>query len=300
VLNPTGIPISTVAGTDETFPTVAWNQRNNRYLVVWQDRRNGMNFDIMGARVSNTGVVLDAAGILVSDGAGVGGDQLRPDLASNGTSDTATWVVAWTDRRCGTLNCDNIFTRRVGNNGVAGTNEQSLTSAANRQEHVRVQFRPAVPPATAGQFVAVWSDTRNGLTNSQVFARVLAADGTPLPPSAGVAIANSALSELRPALAFAGNDIFFVWRQSAVAGGEDIDLWGRRFSLTPPTPPGPGANVLAAIEPAAFVVSNNPFNEDEPSVAAANATNTMVVYQRFVQAPGLNSIRANVRRVLFP
>lgn len=81
--NPVGtpFPIATVSGPEQA-PKVASN--GSDHLVVWQ--RGG---DILGARVSSSGVVL--GGVTVSSATNT---QSTPDVAFNGV-----YLVAWRDRR---------------------------------------------------------------------------------------------------------------------------------------------------------------------------------------------------------
>jgi hypothetical protein len=58
------------------------------FLVVWQDLRNGTDFDVLAARVSPAGQVLDEKPIAVAGGRGT---QAMPDVASDGKS----FLVAW-------------------------------------------------------------------------------------------------------------------------------------------------------------------------------------------------------------
>jgi hypothetical protein len=59
-LDPNGIAIST-APNDQVYPAIIFDGTN--YIVVWQDRRNGDNYDIYGARVTTAGEVLDPTGV---------------------------------------------------------------------------------------------------------------------------------------------------------------------------------------------------------------------------------------------
>jgi hypothetical protein len=63
-------------------------------LVVWQDLRNGKDWDVYAARVSPEGKVLDPDGVLVSGGAH---NQAKPNVAWDGT----TFIVVWQDYRGG-------------------------------------------------------------------------------------------------------------------------------------------------------------------------------------------------------
>ena len=89
VLDTAGVRISAEAD-DQSCPAIAFD--GTRFLVVWQDRRGGLSYDIYGARVSCTGVVLDSSGFVVSRATG---DQVVPSIAFDGTN----FLVVWEDRR---------------------------------------------------------------------------------------------------------------------------------------------------------------------------------------------------------
>jgi hypothetical protein len=91
VLDPSGIAVSTAADS-QYVPAVAFDGTN--FLVVWQDRRSGLDFDIYGARVTPAGVVLDPSGIAIAMAAT---DQLYPAVSFDGTD----YLVVWTDERSG-------------------------------------------------------------------------------------------------------------------------------------------------------------------------------------------------------
>jgi hypothetical protein len=91
VLEAGGIPISTADG-DQLFPRVAFDGIN--YLVVWEYDSDGFGYDVFGARVEVSGVVLDTLGIPISI---LGSNQKVPDLAFDGEN----YLVVWEDDRNG-------------------------------------------------------------------------------------------------------------------------------------------------------------------------------------------------------
>ncbi len=80
------------AADSQERPRVAFAGGN--FLVVWQDLRNGKDYDVYAARVTPEGKVLDAEGIAVSTGPH---NQCNPRVAFDGTNA----LVVWEDRRSG-------------------------------------------------------------------------------------------------------------------------------------------------------------------------------------------------------
>ncbi len=86
VLYPDGIPIST-AQEPQRGPSVAFDGSN--YMVVWNDIRRISTWDIYGARVTPSGVVLDTEGICIS---ATENNQINPDLVFGMTLYLFCWV----------------------------------------------------------------------------------------------------------------------------------------------------------------------------------------------------------------
>jgi len=90
----------------QEHPCVAFDGTN--FLVVWQDLRNGKDWDVYAARVSPDGKVLDPDGILVSGGVH---NQALPDV----TWDGKAFQVVWQDYRSG--NRYEVYGARVSADG---------------------------------------------------------------------------------------------------------------------------------------------------------------------------------------
>ena len=89
VLDRTPIPVATLNGAQQR-PAVSSDGEN--FLVVWQDFRNGNDWDVYGARVSAQGEVLDRDGRLLAGGEH---NQCLPDVVYGAGS----YYVAWLDMR---------------------------------------------------------------------------------------------------------------------------------------------------------------------------------------------------------
>jgi hypothetical protein len=121
VVDPAGVAIS-IAANGQIEPAVAsWN---DHFLVVWQDRRSGTNYDIYGTEVSASGTLAQPAGAPISTAAG---DQESPDLAVR-----YHFLVAWRDRRSGT-NYD-VYAARVSPSGAVEEPAGLLVAGAATNE----------------------------------------------------------------------------------------------------------------------------------------------------------------------
>jgi hypothetical protein len=100
ILDPVGIPVCTVWGTQGSPEVVAGDQC---YLVVWRDERNDW-FEIYGARIDMEGNVLDPGGFTIYSGVGW---AESPQVAWDGTN----FFVVWTDDR--TMISPDVYGARV-------------------------------------------------------------------------------------------------------------------------------------------------------------------------------------------
>lgn len=192
--DPGGIAISEAAGR-QISPTIAFDGTN--YMVLWQDYRNGTDYDIYAARVSMLGTVLDPAGFAVSIAPN---DQASPALAFDGSN----YMCVWQDNR---LSSDgspqhDIFGARLSVSGtVLDPSGFCISSAAS------VQSAPAIAFGDTGYFVT-WQDYRDG-TNDIYGARV-SLSGT-VPDSEGLVISSAQYDQWSPTVSFGGENYMIVW-----------------------------------------------------------------------------------------
>jgi hypothetical protein len=146
VPDPDGFPISAGEG-GQTTPQIAW--RGDNHLVVWTDDTGGPSptSDIRGARVSDSGTVIDPAGIAISTSPG---DQRNPTVAANGP-----FLVTWIDRRRGMGYEDaDVFAARVDADGTVA-HPHGFPVATS----IGPYFRPGIPVVASpgrGNFSVVY------------------------------------------------------------------------------------------------------------------------------------------------
>ena len=203
-------------------PDIAFNRDagfDASFLVVWSDRRfESLEYDIIAARVSPDGTLLDPSGIVVSSAAG---DQRAPQVASSGFS----FLIVWMDERSGT-DWD-IYGARVSPNGflLDGPPDSggiAISTAADDQTGPAITFNSG---ASSAGYQVVWSDRRNGVDDDLYATRlnnagtVFGVNGTPIATGSG--------NQTGAVIASRGDESLVVWIDTS---GADYDLYAARVS----------------------------------------------------------------------
>jgi hypothetical protein len=215
VLDPSGIPISTAADWQEV-PSLAFDGAN--FLVVWEDYRNGSDYDIYGARVTPQGEVLDESGFVVSQAAY---EQYAPALAFDG----ANFLVAWEDSRSDSS--EDIYGARVTPAGVVlDSSGITISMGAGERDNPSLGF-------DGTDFLVVWEDYRSESERDVYGARVTPGgtvfDGGPIVSQPG--------NQSCPRLCYGTGGQTFLMYQSWAGnvGGKDYGayrIWGKMDQIT--------------------------------------------------------------------
>ncbi|MFZ4592180.1 MAG: T9SS type A sorting domain-containing protein [Ignavibacteria bacterium] len=133
-------------------------------IVAWYDFRNGpdfpFNIDIYGQRIDSTGnIKWNVNGKNICDAQY---SQINPAIMSDGNYGA---IFTWDDRRAGTSIYD-IYAQRVDSAGTLlwGVDDAPISIATGNQ------YKPQIAPAQNG-FVICYEDTRNGISNYDVFCQ---------------------------------------------------------------------------------------------------------------------------------
>jgi Secretion system C-terminal sorting domain len=188
IIDTTNLPISVDTSYQEN-PSIAFDGTN--YLVAWQDFRSS-RFKIFGARVNQSGEVIDSSGFVISTGAQ---GPTEPFLAFDGTN----YLVVWNEPRGNRLN---IYGTRVSTDGnVLDTNGIfiSVTASAARS--------PAVT-ANSNKYFVVWEDDLTA--DSDIFGTRVTQSGAVL-DSISILVSTGINSQREPSAAFDGTNYLVVW-----------------------------------------------------------------------------------------
>jgi hypothetical protein len=273
VLDPGGFLISAGTGI-QGDPEVTSD--GSASLVVWEDSRNSPEppqrppagppppppppppmFDIFGARVDQSGTVLDSGGIAVSAAAS---DQVDPALAFNG----ADYLVAWTDSRTGYRD---VYGARVTPGGFV-RDSAGIVIATGQS----LQWHPSVA-SEGGQSLVFWQDDRGTYSGSDnIYAARVTPEGTVLDPE-GIVAASAPYGQTSPAAVFDGANYLAAWRD-AREGYQGPDLYGTRVT--------PSGSVL---EPDGLVFSATGTHAGGIALARGPSNSAIVVYSRIGSEP---------------
>jgi hypothetical protein len=210
VLDPAGILIST-AYTHQKYPSVAFDGTN--YLVVWQEEWVSL-YDIYGARVNQTGVVIDTLGISISTALN---QQQRPSVCFNG----ADYLAVWQDTRD---RQSNIYGARVSSSGIViDTSGLPITTAPDYQINSSI--------LSDGEHCLVsWQDERN-IDYSDIYCTRVNQFGIVL-DTANILVSGRANSQEAPSVAYDGTNYFAVWsdNRNGIYDPQTSSIYGTRIN----------------------------------------------------------------------
>jgi len=233
VLDPNGILI---ASSDDEFPCekplIIFGGTN--YFIVWS-KFTGVHYDILGARVSPAGIVLDPNGIQIAH---LLSNELEPALTFDGTN----YFVVWEDWRDFGAHPPDIYGSRVNQSGaVLDPGGFPISEAVNSQSNPAIAF-------DGNNYLVVWEDDRSGVDNNDIYGTRVTPDGIVLDPE-GIPIVTLPADQVRPKVSFNGSQFVVVW--------EDVnsgDLIGAKVS---------SAGMVSPI----FPVSTSPGLQYEPAIS---------------------------------
>ena len=253
VLEPSGFVISD-APQNQICPSVSFDSTN--YLVVWQDDRNG-DWDIYGARVAQSGTVLDTTGLPISNETNT---QRSPSIVFGGME----YLVVWGDKRNGDY--DYIYAARVSLSGTVVDSSGIFISASEDWNG-----NPAIA-FDGTNYLVVWENFRYLYypdVDFDIYGVRVDQSGTVI-DTTEIHFTSNLWWQVHPAIMFDGINYLVVWRNGEQYywpyPGDWRDIHGKRVSQS--------GVILDSI----IVISDAPEGQILPAVAF-DGTNYFVVWE---------------------
>ncbi|SEK56549.1 hypothetical protein SAMN05444354_101897 [Stigmatella aurantiaca] len=280
VLETDGLPISKASSNQEN-PEIAYDGTN--FLVVWQDYRNDTDnneyseSDIYGARVTNSGMVIETDGMPISNAPK---SQEHPAVTHNGDN----FFVVWQDHRIARedypISDSDIYGSRVRSSDgkVIDTSGIAISTAVNYQSFPSVTHNGM-------NFLIVWQDGRS--SSYDIYGAKVASNGT-VSDTGGIAISTATNGQHIPKITYDGTNFLVVW-QDYRSGTGFSDIFGARMSESG-----------TLLDTSGFAISDDSADEREPVLTSMGAEMSLVVYRGSHVSPSTNSERVLARLVQSP
>jgi len=173
-------------------PSVAYDSVNQRFLVAWEDHRNGAatGRDIYG-QVLNAGGTPFGGNFAICTAAEA---QYNPSVAYD--SANQRFLVAWQDNRNSAITGWDIYGQLVTDGGAVSGGNIAICTAADDQYYPSVGY-----DSTNQRFLVAWSDYRNfTTTGSDIYGQLITAAGALY--SGNSAICTAVGSQSSPSVAY--------------------------------------------------------------------------------------------------
>ncbi len=207
-----------IDGAQQATPAIG-SDGNGNYVICWQDKRNGSDFDIY-AQIYVNDSLRSTPNFKVNDDAG-NALQSTPAVA---VDQNQNFIIAWIDKRNGNPNTDwDIYAQRFSGDSTA-LGDNFIVN--DQQESDRKDY-PSISIDSSGNFVVVWADKRNG--NWDIFGQRFLNDGSTIGVNFIINDDNSNLSQLWPSSSCGKNGNLIVsWVDNRI--NDDREIYAQRFS----------------------------------------------------------------------
>lgn len=215
---------------DQREPALAYDSRQNRYLVVWQEKNSKDDFDVMGQLVAGNGDLIGSAIVISGETA----DQIAPRVAYN--RDARQYLVVWEDHSRDAEGAWDVRGQRVNEGGaLVGARLPIAETYLYHRLNPDVTYK-----SEAGEYMVVWENEFQ-TDDHDIFQRRISSDGS-FADSAR-AVSNSERFEAHPVIASDNAGAFVVaWEQDRHDEDKGVDIYDTlvQVSVTPtpdtPTP----------------------------------------------------------------
>lgn len=198
-----GVPVC-VASMNQKNPRLVQDGSGGVY-ITWQDKRNGVDYDIYAQHLNSSGVALwTSDGIAICTSAG---KQTNPKIVSDNQGGA---IITWQDKRGG-ISYD-VYAQRVNSSGVIQwtSNGAVICNADSSQTSIDITSE------NINGAVITWRDKRNGLYHD-VYTQKVNLNGTVAWTLNGIKLTNGLLTQTEPNICGDGTGgAIIAWQDSTV------------------------------------------------------------------------------------
>ncbi|NIM12567.1 MAG: hypothetical protein GTO45_10675 [Candidatus Aminicenantes bacterium] len=194
-----GVAICTAVG--DQYDPMPVSDGTGGAFIVWQDRRNGNDYDIYAQRIDSSGRVQWDA-----DGVGICTEKQDQDNLQAAADEKGGVVITWQDRRNG--KDYDIYARRIDSSGRVQWRANGVEICTAEYD----QRGPRLVSDTMGGAVFTWQDKRNG-SDYDIYTQRIDSSGRVQWTANGIAICAAANSQYDPRLASDGKGgAYITWQ----------------------------------------------------------------------------------------
>lgn len=219
-------------GESPRDPQIAANA-HGEFVVVWESRPSGGDFDVFARRFDAAGRTKDPTGILVNSGSTLG-DQTRAAVSVDALGNFA---VAWESRRdtAEILGLKEIKAKRFdGASGFAASKEFVVATGDDDLDNVA---EPSVALSRDGKFVVVWDSDDDLIGDGNVRGRAYTERGAQGEAFEIAEERGRPDRQRKPDIAMNANGEYVVcWQDERTASGQGVFVRAFRFPDRPRTP----------------------------------------------------------------
>jgi len=228
------VPVAFEAGDQDSVEMVS--DGNHGAVLVWQDARNGLGYDIYAQRLRADGVEMWASGgIPICSSVG---DQMHPVVCREDS--TGSFVIAWQDQRNGSFD---IYAQSVQADGTVRWAPEGVPVCTEAEDQTYPQIVAPGPTygAGSGDVVVAWQDYRKGF-EWDIYAQMVTVDGLVAPgasyyvgrynwPAGGLAVCAASGDQIRVRMADrTGGGVTLVWEDMRASTwdvyAQTVKHWG--------------------------------------------------------------------------
>ncbi len=204
-----GIGISISPGQQSSARSIS---NDSAIIVVWQDNRSGVDYDIYAQRIKN-----DAQLSWTTSGKAIctsTGNQYNPRIVSDGLDGA---IIVWQDRR---NNTDyNLYAQRISSNGETRWTANGVLICNSLYD----QFNPKVISDGSGGAIITWQDFRVGNGYTDIYVQRVSATGSVVWQTNGTLVCNAPNNQSNIQMVPDGfKGAIIVWQDRRTPGREDI------------------------------------------------------------------------------